>query len=40
MFRRLRLPVPDFTTVLVVMVALTIFVLLTFELWVSHGPGH
>ena len=40
MFKRLRLPTPDFATVLVVMVALAIFVLLTFELWVSHGPGH
>lgn len=39
-FRRLRIPTPDFTTVLVVLVGLAIFVLLTFELWVSHGPGH
>ena len=39
-FKRLRLPTPDFATVLVVVVALAIFVLMTFELWVSHGPGH
>lgn len=39
-FRRLRLPTPDFSTVLVVVVALALFVLMTFELWVSHGPGH
>ena len=38
--RRLRFRAPDFSTVLVVIVALAIFVLMTFELWVSHGPGH
>ena len=38
--KRLRLRAPDFSTVLVVIVAVAFFVLITFELWVSHGPGH
>ena len=38
--KRLRLRRPDFSTVLVVIVALAIFLLMTFELWVSHGLGH
>ncbi len=39
-FKLPRLKQPDFATVLVVIVALTIFMIMTFELWVPHGPGH
>jgi len=38
--KRLRLKAPDISTVMVMIVALAIFVLMTFELWVSHGLGH
>ena len=40
MLRRLRFRAPDFTTVLVIIVALAIFMIMTFELWIPHGPGH
>lgn len=40
MFKRLRLKAPDFSTMLVIIVALAFFMIMTFELWVSHGPGH
>lgn len=37
---RIHIPKPDFSLVLVIIVALAILFLMTFELWVSHGPGH
>ena len=30
----------DFSTVLIVLVALAILLLLTFEVWIPHGSGH
>jgi hypothetical protein len=30
----------DLSLVLLIMIALVILLLITFELWIPHGPGH
>jgi hypothetical protein len=39
-FKRLGLRKPDFLLVLMIVVALAILFLLTFELWLPHGGAH
>ena len=40
MFKLPRLKKPDLSLVLVIIIALTLFFMITFELWLSHEGVH